>query len=295
MRCSIRLKLATLAAIAMVFLSVALCIWYQNDDSHHDAQTIAKAASLPKDRLGSIQRELRNARDFYAELRITVGYQGPYPVQIAWRKPHIVFIHIAALLDNPEVWYWFENQQLCVYEKWPARGSRGVCVTNVLPISECNAERAFELILSKSESLAYYGNLGLRLLQLIQDVAVKRLDIKESETMWQLTAETNAFDAKLIKPFQEGSNDRTFVVFELPRTATMATIDTIRVETEGYPPEAGVIATFEALQFSFDRERLKFPKPPPGLMKTIEVKDVDALNSEIIDSLRPTPIAENGG
>ena len=93
----------------------------------------------------------------------------------------------------------------------------------------------------------------------------------------------------------EGSDKRAFVVFELPRSArTMAKISSIRVGLETIPPEspkAGHLVEFESLQFSFDRERLKFPKPPPGLMKTIEVKDADALNSDII-YLRPVPIAE---
>ena len=283
----------SVAAFSIFSMMAELCIRIQPDKSD---RTVEHVQTRPRESLASIQHQLRTAQEFDAQLRVTVAYQGPFHVRIAWRKPDFIFIHVAGLWDNPAEWYWYENQQLCVYEVWPARGARGVCVTNVLQLAEGDAERAFELVLSKSESFTAYGNVGLRLLQLVQEVAAAQLDINETETAWQLTATPDAFNAKVIEPYMEGSDNLAFVVFELPRsTRPMAKISSVHVGLETVPPEsakAGHLAEFESLQFSFDRERLKFPKLPTGLMKTIQVKDAEALNSEIIDSLRPIPIAE---
>lgn len=293
MRSHFNYILMSVAGFSIFSMMAVLCIRIQPDKPNH---AVAHVQAHPRESLASTQHQLRTAQEFDARLRVTVAYQGPYDVQIAWRKPDFLFIHVAGLWDNPAEWYWYENQQLCVYEVWPARGARGVCVTNVLQLAEGDTERAFDLVLSKSESFSAYGNVGLRLLQLAQEVAVAKVDINETETAWQLTATPNAFNAKVIEPYMEGSEQRAFVVFELPRSArTMARISSIRVGLESVPPEsvkAGHLAEFESLQFSFDRVRLKFPKPPPGLMKIIEVKDVDALNVELTNPLRLVPTNE---
>lgn len=291
---------AMVAVIAIVSTTALSYIWLRVRDSNHDVQ--ANAASMPKASLTSIQDQLKTAPEFDAQLRMTIYYQGPVPVRIAWRKPDFFFIHVDRFGDAPATWYWFENQQLCVYEEWHERGARGVCVTNIIPLADGDAERAFDLVRSKSETLAYYGHVALDLLQLIQDAAAERLDINETDTTWQFAAPPEAFDTALFEPYLFGPDCRTHVVFELlRRDRSMAEIAAIRVGCEPVPPiarvggilfEAGFIAEFDSFRFSCDRERLKFPAPPADMMHSIEVENVDALNTEIIDNVRPVPIVK---
>ncbi len=301
MRWSFNTHLATASAVAIVVLVILFCSWPKVNESSRNVQRQTKDASLPNEYLASIQRALKTERELDTQVQLTVYYQGPVLVRVAWREPDFLYIHVGQFGDNPEQWYWYENQKLCVYEDCPVRGVRGICVTNILQIAEGNAERAFELVLSKSENVTYYGKVGVGLLRLIQDAATDRLEINETETTWLLKAATDAFDTKRIEPFLSGTEDRTFVVFELPRTARIVPeVDSIRVWLEivpnepgvAYPPEAAIIARFETIQFSLDRERLTFPKPPIGAMKAIELDSVDEINVDIMYSVRFTPNTE---
>ena len=290
------IMLVPVAAITGILLAALFFRQLRVDESNDVAQEMS--SSTPEDLLAEIQLQLKTAKEFDAQLQITIYFQGPVPIQIAWRKPEFFFIHVGAFGDNPATWYWFENQQLHVYEEWPMQRARGVCVTNLMQIAEGDAKRGFDLVLSASEFHAYLGYIALELLDLLKDAAAERLEINETETLWQLTGAPDAFDAKLIEPFD--TDDRTSARFELPKADhAQSWITAIRIEYESVlpgpensiPPDAGIIAEFESLQFSFDRERLTFPHPPHDLMKIVEVKDIDAL-MEVMNSLRLVRIVE---
>lgn len=301
MRWDLKSKLVTVCVAGLILLLAVFCIRPLLEESSHDDPRVTTTRSVSRDHLESIQSQLKTARELDAQMRVTIYYQGPVPIRIARRKPEFLFFHKDSFGDAPAEWYWYENQQLCVYEEWRARGGRGVCVTNILEIAEGSAERAFELVLSKSENLAQYGYVGLGLLRLAQEAPAAQLKISETDTAWQLTGAADVFDSKVIERFLSGTEDRTFVVFELSRPArVMPRIASIRVGLESVstepgtaiPPAAGTIAEFDSLQFLLDREQFRFPKPPTNAIKNIKLKDVDAIDVGIMNRLPLIPTTE---
>jgi len=295
----------TILAVALLAAAVSYLAARRGSSPHHETQTSSRTALNKQppgqDRFTQIQRQLTAAGEFDAELQETVYYQGPAAVRIAWQKPDFVFIHVGGFGDNPRTWYWYENQKLCIYEEWPARGGRGVCVTNVLDVAG-GAERAFALVLNKCGGFAYFGELGLRAIHLLEVARSDRLEIVETDKEWRCTASEDSFAVDSIKPFLSGTEYRTLVTFLLPREAqSPAAVAKILVEYQNpnrekrldVPPEGGVITDVKALRFSLDRKQLQFANPPAGSMKTVEIESSEKLGPEIINSLPLVAVPEN--
>jgi hypothetical protein len=293
-----RWKLVSALVTVAAILALLFIVQFFNPLKITDFDDVSggKTASTPKDLLAGIQRQLKTAEEFDAELRISIYYQDPVPVRIAWRKPEFLFIHVGATGDNPATWYWIDNQQLYVYEESPSRPPRGICVNNLMQIAEGDAKNGFELALSASKIHAYYGYVALSLFRFLQDAGSERLENSEMKSVWRLTGEPHTSNAEMMELFVTENGNRSTVVLELPKADRAdVTLATIRIEygsiqsqaDSDVPPEAGIIAEIDTLQFSLDRTRLKFPTPSYDSLETVDLKDSNALNVDFSWILRP--------
>ncbi len=287
MRRKLLIALVTVGAMLALLFAVQFFIPHKITDS--DDVSRGKTASTPKGLLSGIQSQLATTEEFDAELRITIYFQGPVPVRIAWRKPEFLFIHVGAFGDNPAIWYWIDNQQLYIYEESPRRPPKGICVKNLMHIAVGDAKLGFELALSASAIHTYYGYIALCFMRFLQDTDPERLEISEMESLWRLAGEPYTSNAEMMELFNDNSSTLVFKFPKADRTDT--TIAPIRMEyvsvQSDVPPEAGIIVEIDRLQFSLDRTRLKFPAPSYDSFETIDVKDRDALNSDFSWILRP--------
>ncbi len=261
-----------------------------------DSDDVSQGARVLRDRLADIQEQLRTTDGIDAEVQCTIYFQGPVAVRVARHKPDFLFIHVSSYEDNPATWYWFDNHQLYVYEEWPNRPPQGICVSNLMQIAEGNTNYGFELVVDASKAHAYYGYVALSLLRLFQDADPERLEISKTDLLWQLTGKPHTDDPHLMELFATGTGDHSDLIFELPQAAqTGASTPSLRIKFgpaqpwggSEIPPEAGVVAEFDALCFSLDRSRLKFPAVSSDLLETIDLSDRGALNSDFSRLLRP--------
>jgi len=115
---------------------------------------------------------------------------------------------------------------------------------------------------------------------------------------WRGATRGENFNADVFAPFDPSRDGKQLVTFELLKKSRAITgTVTIRVEDKaavrmGAKAESGDVTEIESIKFSVDRKALRFPIPPDGSIKKIELPSADKLRSEVIDSERMTKIPE---
>jgi hypothetical protein len=259
------------------------------------------ANSRQKEVFASTKKLIALENTLEAHLRETIYFQGPVAVNVAWRKPTFLFLHVEKWHVNPEIWFWFEDQQLVIYEESPNRGAHGVRITNLVSLTGDNAEKAFAIVIEKSKAFAYVGGIGIALLRLFAEADIERLEVFDENRQWRYSAFEDHFSNEILSPFTSGTDDRLKVSFLLPQSPDQSLpIAKIRISYEPVKPDsaktvpeaAGVVAEIVSLQNEISMERLRFPKPPKGSIVTRELNDIGELNVDLIDVVRFIPLTE---
>lgn len=247
------------------------------------------------EKLASLQRALNKETALDVQMQITYlvgGFgrtvpQGPQLVRIAWDRPDLLFIYAPTNGNSPSVWYWLDSKQLQIYEEWPLPNSvliraRGVRVTDLMELAG-NADRAFKLAYSHTEKLAVIGHLGLRYLEMLRTVPLDQVAVEQIRGGWKVTVGRAAAEQSLPEPFRRTEN-RGVVVFDLHQSGDDIELGAIHVLRDPKRPEFVETATFDVFRFTADKERLRLPEVP---LTAVRVKNVEGLNTEIVDSVRP--------
>jgi hypothetical protein len=170
--------------------------------------------------------------------------------------------------------------------------ARGVCVVNFAQLAEDGAAAAFRLAKDKALEFAFLGGTGAAFLEVLDEAEPKAMAIEQGQGRWTMKQKGTDFKNWMVRDSTLDDRTATLVVLDLVEGAQPLKSISIYPDFKRFPDYSSS-AVINKIKFVLDRKGLTFPKQQE-VTKPVELKAKDKIRSEILDSLRPVPIAPQG-